>query len=68
MCQELISQSLETISRLLPRRLETSRLVPRPSANGQTPLDLAEQGGYREAKKLLLQHLKEHGLNSPGEA
>jgi len=31
MCQELISQSLETISRLLPRCLETSRLVPRPS-------------------------------------
>ena len=30
-CQELISQSLETISRLLILGLETSRLVPRPS-------------------------------------
>jgi len=34
MCQELISQSLETISRLLPRCLKTSRLVPRPKRKG----------------------------------
>ena len=33
--------------------------------SGRTPLDLAEECGYLEAKQLLLQHIKERNLESP---
>jgi len=35
--------------------------------SGQTPLDLAEEGGHSEAKSLLLRHIKKHNLKPPVE-